>query len=101
VGGDIATGLPQWREPARVLELATLAVADREGTTRSSIEVALDRVPGGERVKFFTMPHIAISSTMVRRRLGDRQSVRYLVPDAVIEYIERHSLYTSQVSASA
>ncbi len=102
VGGDIATGLPDWREPERVLELATLAVADREGTPRSSVELALDRVPGGERVRFFSMPHIAISSTLVRRHLQNGRPVRYLVPDRVIEYIERHSLYsTTPVGARA
>jgi nicotinate-nucleotide adenylyltransferase len=102
VGGDIATGLPDWREPERVLELATLAVADREGTPRSAIELALDRVPGGEHVRFFSMPHIGISSTLVRRHLQGGHSVRYLIPDQVIEYIERHGLYTTtQVSAHA
>jgi nicotinate-nucleotide adenylyltransferase len=98
LGGDIATGLPQWREPERVLSLAMLAIADREGTPRASIEAALDCVPGGERVRYFAMPQIAISSTLVRRRLQAREPVRYLVPDAVVDYIERHGLYTTTTS---
>lgn len=93
LGGDIATGLPEWREPERVLALAALSVTDREGTSRASVEAALSRLPGGHRVRFFDMPHIAISSTLVRRRLRAGQAVRYLVPDAVIEYIKRHRLY--------
>jgi nicotinate-nucleotide adenylyltransferase len=93
LGGDIATGLPQWREPERVLSLSTLAVVDREGTPRAAIEATLDHLSGGERAHFFTMPQIAISSTLVRRRLQAQQPVRYLVPDAVIDYIERHQLY--------
>ena len=93
LGGDIATGLPQWREPERVLSLSTLAVVDREGTPRAAIESALDRLSGGERVRFFAMPQIAISSTLLRRRLQARQPIRYLAPDAVIDYIERHQLY--------
>jgi nicotinate-nucleotide adenylyltransferase len=101
VGGDIAVGLPAWRQPERVLQLATLAVADREGTPRFTIEMALDRVPGGERVRFFAMPHIAISSTLVRRRLRAGNAVRYLVPDQVIEYIERHRLYTTTTPVNA
>jgi nicotinate-nucleotide adenylyltransferase len=100
LGGDIATGLPQWREPERVLSLATLAVADREGTPRASIESALHRLAGGERARFFTMPQIAISSTLVRRRLHGGQSVRYLVPDPVIEYIERRGLYSAAPSGA-
>ena len=98
LGGDIATGLPQWREPERVLSLSTLAVVDREGTPRAAIESALDRLSGGERVRFFTMPQIAISSTLLRRRLQARQPVRYLAPDAVIDYIERHQLYGTAAS---
>lgn len=103
LGGDIATGLPQWREPERVLALSMLAVVDREGTPRAAIEAALDRLPGGERVRYFTMPQIAISSTLVRRRLQAGHSVRYLVPDAVIEHIERNRLYTRapRMTASA
>ena len=100
LGGDIATGLPQWRQPERVLSLSTLAVVDREGTPRAAIEAALDRVSGGERVQFFTMPQIAISSTLVRRRLQAREPVRYLVPDPVIDYIERHQLYGTAPTGS-
>lgn len=100
LGGDIATGLPQWREPERVLSLSTLAVVDREGTPRGAIEAVLDRLPGGERVHFFSMPQIAISSTLVRRRLRAGQPVRYLVPDNVIDYIERYRLYTAAPSGT-
>ncbi len=100
LGGDIATGLSQWRKPERVLSLSTLAVVDREGTPRAAIEAALDHLPGGERAHFFAMPQIAISSTLVRRRLQARQSVRYLVPDAVIDYIERHELYGTAPSGT-
>ena len=93
VGGDIAAGLPRWREPERVLELATLAIATRRGTARSSVDAALEVLPGGERARFFSMPRIGVSSTMVRRRVRTGQPVRYLVPDAVSEYIAEHRLY--------
>ena len=106
LGGDIATGLPQWREPERVLSLSTLAVVDREGTPRAAIEASLDRLAGGEHVQFFAMPQIALSSTLVRRRLRAGQPVRYLVPDPVIDYIERNRLYgtaptSTRMTASA
>jgi nicotinate-nucleotide adenylyltransferase len=93
VGGDVAAGLPQWREPRRVLELATLAVAKRRGTSRSRVQRALDELGGGARADFFRMPRIGVSSTLVRRRVRARQPIRYLVPEAVAGYIEREGLY--------
>jgi nicotinate-nucleotide adenylyltransferase len=95
LGGDIAAGLPKWHEPERVLELATVAIAQRRGTAREAVEGALAELAGGERARFFEMPRIGISSTMVRRRVRCGQPIRYLVPDGVKQYIETHGLYRS------
>ena len=93
VGGDIAVGLPSWHRPKRVLSLATLAVAKRRGTSRAAVDGALRGLPGGERARFFHMPRIAVSSTMLRERVHAGQPIKYFVPDAVASYIERHGLY--------
>jgi nicotinate-nucleotide adenylyltransferase len=93
VGGDIAAGLPSWRAPERVLSLATLAVAKRRGTSRAAVDDALRGLAGGERTRFFRMPRIGISSTMLRDRIRAGEPIRYFVPDAVATYIERHRLY--------
>jgi nicotinate-nucleotide adenylyltransferase len=99
VGGDIAAGLPEWREPERVLELATLAVAKRRGTARSEVNQALASLRGAERTEFFAMPRIGVSSTMIRERVGAGQPIRYLVPDRVAEYIEHHHLYAKEATS--
>jgi nicotinate-nucleotide adenylyltransferase len=93
VGGDIAAGLPKWREPERVLSLATLAVAGRRGTSRAEVDEALGGLAGGERARFFQMPTIGVSSTVLRRRVRAREPIRYYVPDAVASYIDDHRLY--------
>jgi nicotinate-nucleotide adenylyltransferase len=93
LGGDVAAGLPSWREPERVLSLATVAVAKRRGTARAAVDSALRSLPGGERARFFRMPRIAVSSTLIRRRVRAGQPIRYLVPDAVAAYIDQHQLY--------
>lgn len=99
IGGDIAAGLPQWHQPERVLELATVAIAKRRGTAKEAVQQALRQLRGGERATFFQMPRIGISSTMVRRRVRAGQPIRYFVPDAVEKYIERHGLYRAHGSA--
>ncbi len=93
VGGDVAVGLPSWREPERVLSLATLAVAERPGTGRGAVERAIEQLRGGERARFFDMPEIGISSTMLRDRVRASGPTRYLMPEAVRSYIDRHQLY--------
>jgi nicotinate-nucleotide adenylyltransferase len=93
VGGDIAAGFAQWHQPERVLSLATLAVAKRRGTSRRSVNAALEQIKGGERAAFFRMPRIGLSSTLIRERVCARQPIRYFVPEPVISYIDEHHLY--------
>jgi nicotinate-nucleotide adenylyltransferase len=93
VGADVAVGFTKWREPEQVLSMATLAVAERPGTARANVEATLGELPGGSAARFFDMPEIGISSTMLRERVRVGASTRYLMPDAVREYIDRHDLY--------
>jgi nicotinate-nucleotide adenylyltransferase len=94
VGGDMAHSLPAWRDPEGVLALARLGVAEREGVRRADISERLAGLAGApERVVFFDMPRLDISSSLIRRRAGEGRPIRYLVPDAVAGYIERERLY--------
>jgi nicotinate-nucleotide adenylyltransferase len=96
LGGDIAAGLSGWHEPEQVLELATVAIAQRRGTSRGAIDRTLSELRGGDRARFFSMPRIGISSTMLRRRVVAGQPIRYFVPDQVEGYIRRHGLYSQK-----
>ncbi|MGI8781334.1 MAG: nicotinate-nucleotide adenylyltransferase [Solirubrobacteraceae bacterium] len=94
VGGDMAHSLPTWREPEAVLALAELAVAERQGVRRTDITERLSDLTGASaRVRFFEMPRLDISSSLLRRRAGAGRPVRDLVPDAVADYIAREGLY--------
>jgi nicotinate-nucleotide adenylyltransferase len=94
VGGDMAHSLPAWRDPEGVLALARLGVAEREGVRRADIAERLAGLAGAdERVVFFDMPRLDISSSLIRRRAAAGAPLRYLVPDAVADYIEREGLY--------
>jgi nicotinate-nucleotide adenylyltransferase len=92
VGGDMAFSLPSWREPEAILELAELGVAEREGVRRADIVERLADL-ATENVRFFDMPRLDISSSQIRRMVAAGRPIRYLVPDAVADYIEAEGLY--------
>jgi nicotinate-nucleotide adenylyltransferase len=92
VGGDMALSLPTWREPEAILELAELGVAEREGVRRADIADRLSGLGAG-RVRFFDMPRLDISSSLIRRLVAAGRPIRHLVPDGVAAYIEETGLY--------
>ena len=94
VGGDMAHSLPQWREPEAILALAELGVAERSGVRREDVLERMSSIAGADgRVRFFDMPRIDVSSTLIRRRVAAGEPIRYLVPAAVADYIVRERLY--------
>jgi nicotinate-nucleotide adenylyltransferase len=93
LGGDQAAALPSWHEPERVLSLAIVAAAERTDWPRERIAAAVAGLAGAERIRYFDMPRIDVSSSMVRDRAARGEPIRYLVPDKVAEYIDTHSLY--------
>ena len=77
-----------------MLELARLVVALRPGHDPIDLQALTALDPAApERVMAVHMPLIEISGTELRRRVSHGEPVRYLVPDAVADYIERHGLY--------
>jgi nicotinate-nucleotide adenylyltransferase len=93
LGGDMAHALPTWHQPEAVLSLATLGVAERSGVGREDIVQHLAGLAGADRIRFFDMPRLDISSSEIRRRVAAGRPIRYLVPDAVADYIESEGLY--------
>jgi nicotinate-nucleotide adenylyltransferase len=101
-GADAVLDILTWKDPARVLELATFIGATRPGYDLSKLSGLLGRlraetiglVPEA-RVKTMEIPALAISSSMIRERLAVGKGVRYLVPDAVAQLIEKSGVYAS------
>jgi nicotinate-nucleotide adenylyltransferase len=93
VGADELAAFQGWKEPEAVLELARLAVATRTGYRRDELDAVVARFERPERILFFEIEPIAISSTNVRRRVRAGQPVDELVPPAVLQEIERQGLY--------
>ncbi|MGL4421454.1 MAG: nicotinate (nicotinamide) nucleotide adenylyltransferase [Gemmataceae bacterium] len=98
VGGDVLPDLPKWHAPAEVLAQAPLLVVPRPGTVALSAEAvaqSLNLPQAAVRMEVVESPLVDISSREIRRRVAAGQSIRYLVPRAVEEFIREKKLYAS------
>ena len=84
LGADAAASLPAWREVEEVARLAEVAVLTRPGAPE---------VPSPLVQHVVATPAIEISASEIRARCLAGKSIRYLVPDAVADYIQQNHLY--------
>jgi nicotinate-nucleotide adenylyltransferase len=111
VGADAARTLPSWREPRELLELARLAVAEREGAGRDDVlrAVSAARSPAtgsvdeasGTGVSFLEMGTVPVSSSLVRERVARGEPIEDLVGEAVARYIAEHGLYRGESAVAS
>lgn len=109
VGADAFAGLASWHRWRDIFSLAHLAVSHRPGFPVESASLpaalaeefearrlsdidSLKTSPAGT-IATFAMTQLAISATQIRKLLANQLSARYLLPDAVLDYIQTHSLY--------
>lgn len=83
-GADAVSRLSEWRNPARLMELARFVGVSRQGYPGPTLP------PPHVVVE---TPQVGVSSTEVRRRVRAGEPVRYLVPDSVAAYIAQNALY--------
>jgi nicotinate-nucleotide adenylyltransferase len=97
LSSEAARALPSWRAPARILELAQLAVVPRPGFPVLDGQV-LGAMAGGSEDRVLTIETLPLahSASDIRRRASAGRSIRYLVPPAVEAYIRDHRLYRSE-----
>lgn len=109
LGADAFLGLPGWHDWRRLFDLANIAVATRSGAQLLQPdaimeplkgEVAQRQVAGKNQangpagsVLLRATPPLDISATAIRGMLARHDSARYLLPDAVLDYIHEHQLY--------
>jgi nicotinate-nucleotide adenylyltransferase len=84
VGADAAQELGSWHEVDALPGLAELVVLARPGATLA---------PHPMIGRVLDVPAIDVSATMIRDRVRRGRSIRYLVPDAVRDYIAARALY--------
>ena len=83
IGEDNIEQLPRWHRFAELEKTVRFVVLDRSGKQPSHSYQLIHR-------------RIDISATEIRRRVGQNESIRYLVPDSVEEIIQREKLYREQ-----
>jgi nicotinate-nucleotide adenylyltransferase len=86
-GADALSQILSWRDSERCFELAHFV-----GVTRPGFTLADGHLPEGA-VSLVEVPALAISSTDCRDRVARGMPVWYLVPDGVVQYIEKRRLY--------
>jgi nicotinate-nucleotide adenylyltransferase len=93
LGADTARTLPGWREPGRLLGMASLAVAERDGLGEAEIRAALSSL--APTVEMLCMERIPVSSSQVRELVAAGEPVVELVGEGVAGYIAEHGLYAN------
>ncbi len=100
MGLDAFRGFPDWHRPDRILQLAHLVVMQRPGEVKSDLypERLTDKAEGlssepAGKIYLQPVTQLDISSTMIREMLRSGRSPRYLLPDPVLDIIERYGLY--------
>jgi nicotinate-nucleotide adenylyltransferase len=88
VGSDSVRDLGTWREPEEIARLCTLLIVQRPG-----FESVLPTTTF--QYQLVESPHLDISSSAIRQQQLQGKSVRYLIPEAVRNYILQHHLYAA------
>jgi nicotinate-nucleotide adenylyltransferase len=89
LGMDNFLELASWKHPERIVALADIIVMNRPAAGTGWPE----GIPR-EKVSFVAVPDLEISSSAIRRRVGEGKSITYLVPLNVEHYILSHHLYS-------
>jgi nicotinate-nucleotide adenylyltransferase len=105
LGWDAFCGLPSWQRWTELLQHCHLLVLQRPDADTEAPEALRDLLaarsvnepaalcgPAGQ-IAFVWQTPLAVSATDIRRRLATGRSVRFLLPDAVLHYIDAHGLY--------
>lgn len=112
MGADAIAAFTRWHRWQHILELANIVVTQRPGAENRLPDVLAPyrqqwhfekvgdpplcfEVPAG-RIGFLPVTQLDISATALRAQLAADRSIRYLTPEAVVEYIDTHKLYCKE-----
>lgn len=99
MGSDMFLTMTHWKDWQRIFQLASLCVGARETDLDGRLEAEKIRLEQlGASCELIPMVPMEISSTEIRRRIADGQSVSGLVPEKVEAYILKYGLYQRKSS---
>lgn len=96
MGADCLFKIDKWKYPEKIFRNAILICALRDGFSMDEIEKQRAQIlRKNPEAKILLLPyfHFSLSSTIIRDRINSKKSIRYLVPEAVQDYIENRGLY--------
>lgn len=91
-GMDAVMEILSWREPETIMKMCTVIAATRPGYDNEKLSKAVGK-SNLDAIKLLEASALAISSTDIRNRIAAGMPVRYLLPEAVEQYIRKHGLY--------
>jgi nicotinate-nucleotide adenylyltransferase len=106
VGADAFAEIGTWKDFATLFALCDFCVISRPGTRDGELPIAVENAfcyepsrgvyvhRSGRALRFLPVTALMISASDIRRRCAEGRSIRYLVPDAVAEYVATHGLYS-------
>lgn len=97
IGADSLYNFTTWMEPSRICRACTIVVATRDHVPVKNLDqemTYLSRQYGGCFIRLNTL-NIDISSQLLRQWHQEGKSIHYYVPEAVVDYIEKHRFITS------
>ena len=96
IGADSLFDFDGWREPQRITDACTLIVATRNHTSNEKLDNEIERIRQKyhARVEKLDTENIDVSSHEVRAWIGEGKTVKYYVPDPVIDYINQFHIYS-------
>ena len=101
MGADSLLEIERWKHPDRLMADCTLLVAVRDDCDREGLEKQISYLTDKYQADIRILPanRMDISSTKIRQMIREGKSVRYMLPDQVIRFIEKNHLYRQETSS--
>ena len=96
-GADALSSILSWENWEQLFTLAQFIGVSRPGYELRADHISTAELPP-DALNLIEIPALAISSTDCRIRAGQSRPIWYLVPDGVVQYVNKHRLYKEEVA---